>query len=91
MDTAAVFVDAGKVMHTRKEFNFAGLRSSAGLGFRVKTRDRVFMRVDAGASRDVFHTHRAGTAGIEALGGGVQDRVASRFAHALTHGDGRFH
>jgi hypothetical protein len=48
----AVFVDAGKVMSTRRQFNFAGLRSSAGLGFRVKTRDRVFMRVDAGASRE---------------------------------------
>jgi len=48
----AVFVDAGKVMNRRSQFNFSGLRSSAGLGFRLKTRDRVFMRIDAGASRE---------------------------------------
>jgi len=48
----ALFADTGKVMHTRKQFSFAGLRTSAGLGFRLKTRDSVFMRVDAGASRE---------------------------------------
>jgi hypothetical protein len=48
----ALFVDSGKVMRTRKELHLSGLRTAGGLGFRVKTRDRVFLRLDVGASRE---------------------------------------
>jgi outer membrane protein assembly factor BamA len=50
----ALFNDWGKVFHRHAELNFADLESSAGFGFRFKSRDAVFMRWDVGFSREGF-------------------------------------
>lgn len=50
----AIFTDHGKVFHRRGDLDFSGLEHAYGLGFRVKTRDAVFLRVDSGFSREGF-------------------------------------
>lgn len=50
----ALFNDWGKVFHRHAQLNFADLESSAGFGFRFKSRDSVFMRWDVGFSREGF-------------------------------------
>jgi outer membrane protein assembly factor BamA len=71
----ALFADAGKVFQRRGELNFSGLKESAGFGFRFNAKDRVFMRIDVGFSRegyqvwfkfnDVFGPRLLGTAGAQ--------------------------
>ncbi|HWR54353.1 MAG TPA: BamA/TamA family outer membrane protein, partial [Bryobacteraceae bacterium] len=71
----ALFADAGKVFARRGELNFRGLKESAGFGFRFNARERVFMRLDVGFSRegyqvwfkfnDVFGPRLLGTAGAQ--------------------------
>jgi outer membrane protein assembly factor BamA len=50
----ALFGDAGKVFPTHSQLNFAHLRTDAGLGFRLKGRDAVFMRLDVALSNEGF-------------------------------------
>lgn len=73
----ALFADAGKVFRRRGELNFSGLKESAGFGFRFNAKDRVFMRLDVGFSRegfqvwfkfnDVFGPRLLGTAGAQTV------------------------
>ncbi len=48
----ALFADAGKVFPRRSQLNFHDLEISEGVGFRFNIRDNVFMRIDAGFSRE---------------------------------------
>ena len=48
----AAFYDAGKVFPRRSQLNFHGLERSAGFGFRFNVRGSVFLRIDAGFSRE---------------------------------------
>ena len=50
----ALFYDRGKVFSDLGEFDFTGLRSSYGFGFRFNARNRVFLRLDTGFSREGF-------------------------------------
>ena len=53
MDTA-LFVDAGKVFHQNRDFDFDGMEIDGGFGFRFKTRDAVVFRVDTAFSREGY-------------------------------------
>jgi outer membrane protein assembly factor BamA len=46
----ALFYDAGKVFSRRSDFDFEGLRKSAGFGVRFKTPGSVVLRIDAARS-----------------------------------------
>ena len=48
----AAFYDAGKVFPRRSQLNFHDLERSAGFGFRFNVRGSVFLRIDAGFSRE---------------------------------------
>ena len=48
----AAFVDTGKVFNRKNEFDLRNMEFAGGLGFRIKTRDRVAMRIDAGVGRE---------------------------------------
>jgi outer membrane protein assembly factor BamA len=48
----AVFADAGNVFARPGLIGFRGIKKDIGLGFRLKTRDAVFMRLDAGVSKE---------------------------------------
>jgi hypothetical protein len=48
----ALFADAGNVFARPGLIGFRGIKKDAGLGFRLKTRDAVFMRLDAGVSKE---------------------------------------
>lgn len=50
----ALFVDAGRVFPKPSDLSLNNLRYTGGFGFRFKTRDAVFMRVDTGFSREGF-------------------------------------
>jgi outer membrane protein assembly factor BamA len=50
----ALFVDAGKVFDRLQQINFRRLEKDAGLGWRFNMSDAVFMRIDAGFSREGF-------------------------------------
>jgi len=50
----ALFGDAGNVFSKPSYIGFREIRSAGGMGFRVKTRDSVFMRLDAGAGKEGF-------------------------------------
>jgi outer membrane protein assembly factor BamA len=50
----ATFVDAGNVYARPGLIGFRDMKTAAGIGFRVKTRDAVVLRMDAGASREGF-------------------------------------
>jgi hypothetical protein len=50
----AAFVDAGNVFDRPGLIGFRDMKSAAGLGFRVKTRDAVVLRADGAASREGF-------------------------------------
>jgi outer membrane translocation and assembly module TamA len=51
---AALFVDAGKVFPRWRQLNFEDLEASAGFGFRFHVRNRVFVRLDTGFSREGY-------------------------------------
>jgi outer membrane protein assembly factor BamA len=48
----AMFADAGNVFSKRGDFGFKHVEVSGGLGFRMKSRDAVAIRLDAGVSRE---------------------------------------
>jgi outer membrane protein assembly factor BamA len=50
----AVFADAGKVFHSKRDWNFHDLEASYGVGMRFNARNAVFMRIDAGFSHEGF-------------------------------------
>lgn len=50
----AIFTDAGKVFPRRGQLNFSHLEKSYGFGFRFNTRNRTFLRMDFGFSREGF-------------------------------------
>lgn len=50
----AMFADAGNVFARPGLIGFRDMKTAAGLGFRVKTRDSVVLRMDAGASTEGF-------------------------------------
>jgi Omp85 superfamily domain len=50
----ALFYDAGKVFPRKSQLNFHDLEGSAGFGFRVNTRNSVFLRLDVGFSQEGF-------------------------------------
>jgi outer membrane protein assembly factor BamA len=50
----AVFGDAGKVFQRRADWNEGSLEASYGIGMRFNIRNSVFMRIDAGFSREGF-------------------------------------
>lgn len=50
----AVFADAGKVFHSRKQWNVHDMEGSYGIGMRFNARNAVVMRVDAGFSHEGF-------------------------------------
>ena len=71
----ALFVDAGKVFERASQLNLHDLEYDGGFGFRFNARNRVFLRIDAGFSRegyqiwfksgDIFAARRLGTAGAQ--------------------------
>jgi outer membrane protein assembly factor BamA len=50
----ALFADAGNVFARPGLIGFRYMKTAAGIGFRVKTRDSVVVRMDAGASKEGF-------------------------------------
>jgi outer membrane protein assembly factor BamA len=50
----AIFGDAGKVFHNKRDWNVRDLEASYGIGMRFNARNNVFMRVDAGFSHEGF-------------------------------------
>jgi outer membrane protein assembly factor BamA len=50
----AIFGDAGKVFHSKKDWNVHDLEAAYGIGMRFNARNTVFMRVDAGFSHEGF-------------------------------------
>jgi hypothetical protein len=50
----ALFADAGKVFPRRGQLNFSRLEKSYGFGFRFNVRNRTFLRMDFGFSREGF-------------------------------------
>jgi len=50
----AVFADAGKVFHSKKQWNVRDMEGSYGIGMRFNARNAVVMRVDAGFSHEGF-------------------------------------
>jgi outer membrane protein assembly factor BamA len=48
----ALFVDAGQVYDKWQQINFRNLHTDYGFGFRVKTANGVFMRIDTGFSHE---------------------------------------
>ncbi len=50
----ALFGDGGKVFRRVRQFNLHGMDGAGGIGFRLKSRNRVVLRVDLGASREGF-------------------------------------
>ena len=51
---AALFVDAGKVVHERSDINFQDLEVIGGFGLRFQMESRVFMRIEVAGSREGF-------------------------------------
>jgi outer membrane protein assembly factor BamA len=50
----AIFGDAGKVFHSKKDWNVEDLEASYGVGMRFNARNSVFLRIDAGFSHEGF-------------------------------------
>jgi outer membrane protein assembly factor BamA len=50
----AVFGDAGKVFHSKRDWNLNDLEAAYGIGMRFNARNTVFMRIDAGFSHEGF-------------------------------------
>ncbi len=50
----ALFVDSGKVFHSKANLNFQDMRTDAGFGLRFSNAQSVFMRWDVGFSREGF-------------------------------------
>ena len=50
----AVFGDAGKVFHSKRDWNVQDLEGSYGIGMRFNARNNVFLRLDAGFSHEGF-------------------------------------
>jgi hypothetical protein len=50
----ALFVDSGKVFHSKANFDFSDMRTDAGFGLRFSSAQSVFMRWDVGFSREGF-------------------------------------
>ena len=50
----AVFADAGKVFHSKRQWNVHDLEGAYGIGMRFNARNAVFMRIDAGFSHEGF-------------------------------------
>jgi hypothetical protein len=48
----ALFADGGKVFHDAGQLNFSHIEGAAGIGFRIKTRSAVPLRVDFAFSRE---------------------------------------
>jgi outer membrane protein assembly factor BamA len=49
-----VFGDAGKVFHSKRDWDLHDLEGAYGIGMRFNARNTVFMRIDAGFSREGF-------------------------------------
>jgi outer membrane protein assembly factor BamA len=50
----AIFADAGKVFHSKSQFNLHDLEGAYGFGFRVNAANAVFLRIDVGFSHEGF-------------------------------------
>ena len=50
----ALFADAGKVFHSKHDWNVQDLEASYGFGMRFNARNAVFMRIDVGFSHEGF-------------------------------------
>lgn len=50
----AIFGDAGKVFHSKRDWNVSNLEASYGIGMRFNARNAVFLRLDAGFSHEGF-------------------------------------
>jgi outer membrane protein assembly factor BamA len=50
----ALFGDVGKVFHSKRDWNVNDLEGAYGIGMRFNARNTVFMRIDAGFSREGF-------------------------------------
>ena len=50
----ALFVDSGKVFHSKSNLNFTDMRTDAGFGLRFSNAQSVFMRWDIGFSKEGF-------------------------------------
>ena len=50
----AVFGDAGKVFHSKHDWNVRNMEGCYGVGMRFNARNSVFLRMDAGFSREGF-------------------------------------
>lgn len=50
----AVFADAGKVFHSKRDWNINDLEGSWGFGMRFNARNAVFMRLDVGFSHEGY-------------------------------------
>ena len=50
----AIFGDAGKVFHSKRDWNVHNMEGAYGIGMRFNARNTVFMRVDAGFSHEGF-------------------------------------
>jgi hypothetical protein len=50
----ALFVDAGRVYHNWHDITLQEMQTDAGFGFRFNVRNAVFMRIDAGFSREGY-------------------------------------
>jgi outer membrane protein assembly factor BamA len=48
----AIFGDAGKVFHSKHDWNVRNMEGSYGVGMRFNARNAVFMRIDAGFSHE---------------------------------------
>ena len=50
----AIFADGGKVFQRPGQLSLHRLEGAGGIGFRVKSRSAVVMRVDSGFSKEGF-------------------------------------
>lgn len=73
----ALFVDAGKVFPKASQLNLHDLEYAGGFGFRFNARNKIFLRIDTGFSRegfqiwfrlgDVFAARRLGVGGTQPI------------------------
>jgi outer membrane protein assembly factor BamA len=50
----AIFGDAGKVFHSKRDWNVRNMEAAYGIGMRFNARNNVFLRLDAGFSHEGF-------------------------------------
>lgn len=50
----AIFGDAGKVFHSKRDWNLEDVEASDGIGMRFNARNNVFLRLNAGFSHEGY-------------------------------------